>query len=145
MMSSGGRVGRSALVMLLVSLGAAVEVFDAAADPTAAQDNNIDSDLFRESDALMQNVFTFDQIVNRLLEGFAREQDNMMPHYKSNRIDFQVASNFPIEYKEVMKRLPSALRSQPVRPQQKWKIKKGKALGTQMVCYFKLCAFRSPH
>ncbi|KAJ2948869.1 hypothetical protein O0L34_g5796 [Tuta absoluta] len=30
------------------------------------------------------------------------------------------------------------------RPQQKWKIKKGKSLGSQMVCYFKLCAFRSP-
>ncbi|XP_012545190.1 uncharacterized protein LOC105841516 [Bombyx mori] len=32
----------------------------------------------------------------------------------------------------------------PARPQPKWKIKKGKVVGSQMVCYFKLCAFRPP-
>ncbi|XP_063383609.1 uncharacterized protein LOC134669923 [Cydia fagiglandana] len=31
-----------------------------------------------------------------------------------------------------------------VRPQQRWKSKKGKVIGSQMVCYFKLCAFRNP-
>ncbi|XP_061715654.1 uncharacterized protein LOC133523947 [Cydia pomonella] len=30
------------------------------------------------------------------------------------------------------------------RPQQRWKSKKGKVIGSQMVCYFKLCAFRNP-
>ncbi|XP_049873434.1 uncharacterized protein LOC126371981 [Pectinophora gossypiella] len=54
----------------------------------------------------------------------------------------------------VVKRLTNVLRGSGTnigfkgmdyyRPQQKWKIKKGKALGSQMVCYFKLCAFRSP-
>ncbi|XP_063536169.1 uncharacterized protein LOC134745954 [Cydia strobilella] len=37
------------------------------------------------------------------------------------------------------KRFFSGLRSQ-----QRWKSKKGKVIGSQMVCYFKLCAFRNP-
>ncbi|XP_060803407.1 uncharacterized protein LOC132902436 [Amyelois transitella] len=145
MLSSGGGVGYSALVVLLVSMGAAVELYDVRpedVDDLAYQEvNDIDTGAFRADtpDRIVEDV-----MLSRILDAISRDQltTKLKSNYPEPRM---LEQQFTPDMKAVFKRFPAALRSQPIRPQQKWKIKKGKALGSQMVCYFKLCAFRSPH
>ncbi|XP_031765972.1 uncharacterized protein LOC116413098 [Galleria mellonella] len=164
-MSSRSGVGYSAVMVLLVALGAAVEVYDEPTpgdvdiDMAYQEDNDIDTGpiveklhdrpLISAKDVLMY------QLLRELQGRDARSRLLYRTNWHKDKNAVSQGRNVPISLSNkdpVHKRLTSILgrfseenkNPESTRPQQKWKIKKGKAIGSQMVCYFKLCAFRSP-
>ncbi|KAM3962690.1 uncharacterized protein ACR2FA_003320 [Aphomia sociella] len=165
-MSSRGGVGYSAVVVLLVALGAAVEVYDEPSpaeldmDVAYQEDNDIDTGPTIERLRERQLPSMNDVLLYRLVKELQARDARARLLYRTNGREVENAVNHaqrtvysPINIKDsIHKRLSGTALSfrgnnktpESIRPQQKWKIKKGKAIGSQMVCYFKLCAFRSP-
>ncbi|KAL0883483.1 hypothetical protein ABMA27_016851 [Loxostege sticticalis] len=154
---------RAMVGALLVALGASLELYDTlpATDDLLYQDLDKDTGpsdkmpLPRVNDVVMRKLFKALQM-QRL--GAVRIPNRPHPQYPHplplEEVDQQVdhAPDSKLFKSSVFKRLaevfgssnPAQRALDAARLQQKWKIKKGKSLGSQMVCYFKLCAFRSP-
>ncbi|XP_063825886.1 uncharacterized protein LOC135075371 [Ostrinia nubilalis] len=138
----------------LVALGASLELYDQLpADEVYYQDEN-DIDTGPSGNSLPS---ISDVMMRRLLKAWPMQRfadvtngvhSIPMEGGPGGLEHPQLAFTEPKAFKaSVYKRLSEVYRAPAsglARPQQKWKIKKGKALGSQMVCYFKLCAFRSP-
>ncbi|XP_073955805.1 uncharacterized protein [Choristoneura fumiferana] len=126
---------------LLLAAAVAVELYDEV--PPADVDNDT---LYQDMNAVpsvqheegerggrLQDLL----MIYRLIKSQLREEIQATERRASHdfrEMDFLDANS-------LAKRIPPANRP---RPQQRWKTKKGRGMGPQMVCYFKLCAFRNP-
>ncbi|KAL4707969.1 hypothetical protein ACJJTC_010585 [Scirpophaga incertulas] len=152
---------RALLSLLLVALGAALEQYDelpALDDVVFEDDNDIDTGppiaekplpLHLTKDVMLYRILKALQLQDApryqpasSANGPQYDENERRKGIESYAAKASVFKRFSGVYgsMNLAYRTPASVR----RPQQKWKIKKGKVIGSQMVCYFKLCAFRSP-